>query len=137
MLICYQFLLYLGILPYRTNTMIHHKLKALRNEKHLSQQDVADAMHITQNAYSNIETGKTKIDVERLKQFAEFYHKQLTELLDIPDIVFDTNNKITKLITDLEEQLKTKDNQIEKLLWVNKELILQLQKLSNKNTPPE
>jgi transcriptional regulator with XRE-family HTH domain len=113
--------------------MLHHKLKMLRKERGLSQHKVADAIHLTQNAYSNIETGKTKIDIDRLKKLAEFYNKQLTELLEIPDIVFDTNNNVTKLITDLEEQLKTKDDQIKQLLWENKELILQMKNTTNKN----
>ncbi len=115
--------------------MLHHKLKALGIEKLLSQQEVADAMLFQQNTYSNIERGKTKIDFERLKQFAEFYNKPLTYFLDVPDVVFDTNIKVTMLITDLEEQLKTKDNQIEQLLWETKELILQLKSLSDKVSP--
>jgi transcriptional regulator with XRE-family HTH domain len=95
--------------------MIHHKLKLLRKQKGFSQLHVADALHITQNTYSNLETGKTKIDIELLLRFAEFYKKQPSELLDFHDIVFDTNDKVTRLVSLLEEQLKNKDVQIEQL----------------------
>jgi Helix-turn-helix. len=112
--------------------MLHDKLKALRKGKKLSQQQVADALHLEQNTYSCIEKGKTRIDIERLKQFAEFYKKPLTEILEMPEIVVDTNSKVTKLIIDLEEQLKIKDEQIMNLLQENKALISEMRSVSNK-----
>lgn len=38
--------------------MIHHKLKELRKEKHLSQEEVAKALGVQQHTYSGWETGK-------------------------------------------------------------------------------
>ncbi len=116
--------------------MIHHKLKQLRKQRGLSQLEVADSLHMTQNTYSNLETGKCKMDIEILYRFSEFYKKQPAELLDFFEIAFDSNDKINNNATTLEEQLKSKDHQIEGLLWENKELIIQLKNLLNKNYPP-
>lgn len=59
------------------------KLKSLRGKFGYSQQDVAEALHINQNTYSDIETGKIKIDIERLFAIAEFYKISVHELLEV------------------------------------------------------
>ncbi|HYM94149.1 MAG TPA: helix-turn-helix transcriptional regulator [Chitinophagaceae bacterium] len=64
--------------------IICEKLKFLREKNDYSQEDVADALHISQNTYSLLETGKTKLDIERLFEIAEFYKVPVYYLLDIP-----------------------------------------------------
>lgn len=62
---------------------IHEKLKWLRKKHGYTQEEVAYALHINQNTYSDIETGKTKLDIERLFAIAEFYQISVYELLEI------------------------------------------------------
>lgn len=47
--------------------MLHIKIKELRLKNNLTQNEMAEALHISQNAYSLIENGKTRlIDIERI-----------------------------------------------------------------------
>lgn len=50
-----------------------YRIKDLREDHDLSQADVARYLHITQQQYSNIETGKSDITGERLIQLSAFY----------------------------------------------------------------
>jgi transcriptional regulator with XRE-family HTH domain len=64
-------------------TVICEKLKSLREKHGYTQQEVADALNMSQNAYSLLENGITKLDVERLFAIAEFYKVSVQYLLDI------------------------------------------------------
>lgn len=50
-----------------------YRIKDLREDRDLSQAQVAEYLCITQQQYSNIETGKSDITGERLIQLARFY----------------------------------------------------------------
>jgi transcriptional regulator with XRE-family HTH domain len=60
---------------------VHQNLKRIREQRKLSQQDVANLLHITQTAYSLIETNKTKIDERRIHQLADILGVPFTELM--------------------------------------------------------
>lgn len=84
---------------YSNNTIhlkikIAQKLKALRKKKSLTQAVVADALHMSQNAYSLLEAGKTKIDVERLYQIAAFYEVSVYDILDDSPPPANRENKV-------------------------------------------
>jgi transcriptional regulator with XRE-family HTH domain len=113
--------------------MVHQKLKALREEKGYSQEELAAVLLMGQNTISNIETGKTKVGVELLYKFAEFYKIEPQELLNDNSLNMTFNDKVEngyinhiqtlnqdnkELINALKEQLLTKDKQIEKLLEI-------------------
>ena len=53
--------------------MVMINLKKLRQERNLSQNDVATNLNISQNHYSNIEIGNRKPSVNIAKKIAEFY----------------------------------------------------------------
>lgn len=68
---------------------LNAKIKAIaavirkkRDEKKYTQEYLAYKLNISQNAYSKIELGYTKITVERLFQIAEVLEISATELLD-------------------------------------------------------
>lgn len=63
---------------------IHEKLKLLRLQKKMSQLEVAEALLMSQNAYSLLETGKTKLDIERLYRIAEFYSININDFFTPP-----------------------------------------------------
>jgi transcriptional regulator with XRE-family HTH domain len=52
---------------------ISYKLKKLRSEKHMTQQEVAEKLCVTRQAVSNWETGKTQPDFDMLRSIAEIY----------------------------------------------------------------
>ena len=48
-------------------------IKRLRLEKRLNQEQLAEQLHVTRQAVSNWENGKTQPDIETLMQIAEFF----------------------------------------------------------------
>ncbi|MCX6318345.1 MAG: helix-turn-helix domain-containing protein [Bacteroidetes bacterium] len=110
---------------------ILQKLKRLREIKGLSQQQVADALFTTQSTLSNIENGKTRLDVAFFLKLAEFYNVELRELLLEYNPVMknnvENNSRVAsqadilnaanlELVQALKDQLSKKDKQIEQLL---------------------
>jgi transcriptional regulator with XRE-family HTH domain len=71
------------------STTINTKIKAIaaavrkkRESKNYTQEYLAYKLNISQNAYSKIELGYTKITVERLFQIAEVLETNAAELLE-------------------------------------------------------
>src|SRR5690606_37952613 len=75
--------------PYLTACIEHmsitqtcsRKLKILREGNNYTQEYVADYLDISQNAYSLLEKGKTKITLDRLESLAKLYHMEPAELI--------------------------------------------------------
>ncbi|MET3978332.1 transcriptional regulator with XRE-family HTH domain [Mucilaginibacter sp. UYP25] len=72
--------------------MLNFKVKAVatnirnkREELNYTQEYLAAKLNISQNAYSKIELGYTKITVERLFQVAEILDTDLMELISTPE----------------------------------------------------
>jgi transcriptional regulator with XRE-family HTH domain len=70
------------------NTTLNHKVKAVainirkrREDLNYTQEYLAAKLNISQNAYSKIELGYTKITVERLFQIADILDSELTDLI--------------------------------------------------------
>lgn len=53
-----------------TNTELLYLIKSHRKAKGLSQSDMANKLNIVLKTYQNIESGATRLDIERLKQIA-------------------------------------------------------------------
>jgi transcriptional regulator with XRE-family HTH domain len=63
--------------------MIHLKIRQLRKDMGLTQECVARQLCISQNAYSLIERGHTRIDIERLVQISKLLKISVTELINL------------------------------------------------------
>lgn len=61
------------------------RLKDLREDNDLKQQQVADYLGITRSAYSNYENGIREIPLELLMKLADFYHVSVDYLLGRTD----------------------------------------------------
>ncbi len=61
----------------RTN----EKIKELREEKHWSQEELAEKMHIAPSSYAKIERGETRLTLDRLEQFAEVFDIEISSLI--------------------------------------------------------
>jgi transcriptional regulator with XRE-family HTH domain len=61
------------------------KLKILREINNYTQEYVARILDISQNAYSLIEKGTTKITLDRIEVLAELYKTSPSELISIND----------------------------------------------------
>ena len=61
------------------------RIKALREDRDLTQQAVAEYLQITRRAYSNYENGIREIPLEELKKLADLYDTSLDYLLERTD----------------------------------------------------
>lgn len=61
------------------------RLRELRYEARLSQQEVANMLHCTQVAYSLYESGKRKISIARLVILARFYETSIDYIVGLVD----------------------------------------------------
>lgn len=51
----------------------YERIRALREDKDLTQYQIAQLLHVGQKTYSDYELGKTRIPVERLMILAKYY----------------------------------------------------------------
>lgn len=61
--------------------MITQKIRILREQKKLRHEEMADRLGISQSAYSRLEKGDAKLDVDRLRKIAEILEVPVEELL--------------------------------------------------------
>lgn len=70
--------------------MTYKRLRDLREDKDLTQKDIANILNISQRGYSHYETGNNDIPTEILIRLADFYDTSVDYLLGR------TNNKNKK-----------------------------------------
>ena len=61
------------------------RLRALREDQDLTQQAVADYLHIRQNIYSQYETGQRQLPLELLVAMALYSHTSTDYMLELTD----------------------------------------------------
>ena len=61
------------------------RLRALRDDQDLTQQAVADYLHIRQKTYSQYETGQRQLPLELLVAMALYYHTSTDYILELTD----------------------------------------------------
>lgn len=64
---------------------IHEILRGLREDKDLTQQNVADLLKIGRTMYRRYETGETEIPTRHIKTLCLFYGVSSDYLLSLPD----------------------------------------------------
>jgi transcriptional regulator with XRE-family HTH domain len=52
----------------------NERIRELREDNSLTQQKIADLLHIGQRTYSDYESGKTRIPIDNLLILAKFYN---------------------------------------------------------------
>lgn len=62
-----------------------NRIRDLREDRDLTQAEVAKVIKSTQQQYSKIETGKSDISGERLRLLAEFYNVSVDYILGLTD----------------------------------------------------
>lgn len=84
------------------------KLKALRNNKKITQDELAAKLYVTRTAVSKWESGKGYPSIDTLKHLADFYEVSIDELISNDEIltlsnenIKQNNNKLISLITSL------------------------------------
>lgn len=62
--------------------MVFKNLRAIREDKDLSQKVIAEYLKISQNTYSQYETGVISLTAETLIKLADYYNVSVDYLLD-------------------------------------------------------
>lgn len=67
---------------------IHNKIKKIREQSGLTQQEMADKMNMHIKTWQKVENGITKIDIERLQLIAEVFDTPIEDLINVDDSVY-------------------------------------------------
>ncbi len=111
---------------------IHDNIKNLREENHLTQEDMADKLHMSTSGYAKLERGETKLFHEKLEKIADIFGVSVYQLIprknDVNISVGDNNyntfcygnnsddvDKLQLLLKHSYEIVKQKDNEIKAL----------------------
>ena len=67
-------------------TMLFERLRDLREDKNITQEKVAEKIHVKRSTYSGYEIGRDQIPLPRLNLLAEFYEVSFDYITGITDI---------------------------------------------------
>lgn len=117
-----------------------HKLKLLREVHNYTQEYVADALEISQNTYSLIEKGETKLTIDRLARLSELYRMDIVDLIRLNEQTYihtitHSQGVCSQQVTInqmSEEERKLYQNTISRLEKENERLHKLLDKLSER-----
>ena len=65
--------------------MLEH-LRALREDKDLSQKDMAELLKVHQTTYSDYERGNVNVPISALKQLAEYFGTSVDYIIGLTDV---------------------------------------------------
>ncbi len=115
------------------------RIKRIREFRNFTQQYLADKLDISQNAYSKIENGTTKLTIDRLEQLAKLLDVPVESILSSEKQVLNVeNNTIHKFYAHIEnlheENKEILQKQVEFLQQQNDKLVKTIEELT-KNQP--
>ncbi len=113
------------------NTAIVKKIRTRRESLNYSQEHMANELELSQPAYSKIEKGETKLNLECILKIATILDLELYELLDSIYTINNFNNKDSSHAIGLVENLY-QDNK-ENIQTTIKILQEEIQRLSKEN----
>ena len=110
------------------NAVIGNKLKQLRKNKSMSQEQVADYLHVSQSAYARMESGESHSWASHINDICRVFEISPEELVKSESVVINNNqqggssnnaiiiNQLSeKLIEQYEERIKELKDVIEDL----------------------
>lgn len=62
---------------------IHDKIRFIREQQHMTQEEMAEKLNLSASGYSKIERGETKLHYEKLQQVANIFQMNLTDLIGL------------------------------------------------------
>ncbi len=62
--------------------MVFKNLRSIREDHDIKQRELAELLHISQNTYSQYETGTISLTADVLIKLADYYHCSVDYLLD-------------------------------------------------------
>ena len=118
------------------------RIKKIREFRNFTQQHLADKLDISQNAYSKIENGTTKLTIDRLEQIANLLDVPIESVLSNEKQVFNVENHakfyahIENLYEEskeiLQQQIESQKQQVVFLQSQNEKLMRAIEELTKK-----
>lgn len=108
---------------------ISEKIRLLRLGQNITQEQMAEKLHLTPQAYAKIEQGKTRLHVERIKQIANIFNIHSQELIDEKGLVLLINENGTNsgsIFYNSETSLAVENEKLQLTISHQKELIISL-----------
>jgi len=64
---------------------MYKRLRSLREDNNLTQNDISKTLHIHQTTYSAYESGKVEISLDALKKLSQIYNVSIDYILELTD----------------------------------------------------
>lgn len=106
---------------------VHETVKTMRKINDFTQEDMAEKLGISVNAYSKLECGKSRFSLEKLEQIANIFNINMSELYSAKEkgfLCFFSDNNSQNTYYSGDESL-TNENEKLKLIIAHKEELLQ------------
>lgn len=98
---------------------VHNKIKMIREQNNLSQEEVAGQLNMSPSGYAKIERGETKLYLDKLEQIAQIFN------VDVIDLINNDKN-ICVLINENSSSSSNYYNSDNELILENEKLKLSL-----------
>lgn len=108
--------------------MLPSILRLLRDEKNITQADVANALEIDRTTYTKYESGKSKPDSVMLQKLATYFNVSTDFLLGRTDQRQNKNDNISEIENDWPPEAKVLFRDVKKLTPEQLELVTKLVK---------
>lgn len=109
------------------------RIRKIREYRNYTQQHMAEILGISQNAYSKIESGNTKLSTDRLEDIAKVLDVPYEAILNSEKQIFNIeNNQIDRFYGYIENLQEANSELIQSIKDQNQLLIEVLKKLSDK-----
>lgn len=73
------------VMRMRMELLKYGRVRDLRNDRGLTQDDVAKVLHVSQNTYCQYEIGTTRYPLDVVVALAEFYNVSIDYLVELTD----------------------------------------------------
>lgn len=120
---------------------VYDRIRTMRQINQWTQEEMAEKLNISVNGYSKLESGKTKLSLDKLQKIAQIFNIDLIELISAKERTFigligDNNQNISNYL-GVNEELALENEKL-KLVITHKEELLQsklelIAKLSDEN----
>lgn len=79
----------------KPSDQLRQNIRDIREDKHLTQADMAEKLNLSETEYAKIERGESKLNIDRIQQIANVLEVNLADLIPFGDdavIIFNNSN---------------------------------------------
>ena len=79
----------------KPSDQLRQNIRDIREDKHLTQADMAEKLNLSETGYAKIERGESKLNIDRIQQIANVLEVKLADLMPLGDdavIIFNNSN---------------------------------------------